>query len=401
MEKLDSIDAAIADIRSGKMVIVVDDEDRENEGDLLMSAAKVTPESINFMAMHGRGLICAPIDEDLGARLQLIPMVSNNVARLGTNFTVSVDLKLGTTTGISASERAKTIKALSNTKARADDFLRPGHVFPLLAKKGGVLARAGHTEAAADLCGLAGLPRVGAICEIMMPNGEMARLPQLVRFAAKYRLKIVSIKDLIKYRAHRECTVEKIASAKLPTAFGDFKLVAFKTLYYEQAYVALVKGDVSKGGPVLTRVHSECLTGEAFHSLRCDCGPQLNEAMRLIEKRGRGVIIYMKQEGRGIGILNKIKAYSLQDKGYDTVDANLKLGFKADLRHYEVASWILKKLGVKSVELLTNNPGKIEEIADGGIKIVKRLPLEIKPNFIDRQYLKTKKKRLGHLLKHV
>lgn len=401
MSKFDSIDSAIAAIKAGKIIIVVDDEDRENEGDLVMAAAKATPAAVNFMVTHGRGLVCAPIDESIGLKLQLGPMVSDNTARLGTNFTVSVDARVGTTTGISAGERATTIKALADVTSKADDFLRPGHVFPLLAKKGGVLERAGHTEAAVDLAGLAGLPRIGTICEVMLENGEMARLPYLLKFAKKHKLKIISIKDLIRYRAHRECTVEKIASAELPTQFGDFKVEAFKTVYHEQAYLALVKGDVTKGGPVLTRVHSECLTGEAFHSLRCDCGPQLDRAMELVQKKGRGVILYMKQEGRGIGILNKIKAYSLQDKGYDTVDANLKLGFKADLRHYEVASWILKKLGVKSVELLTNNPGKIEEIADGGIKVERRLPLEIAPNSKDRQYLKTKKKRLGHLLKHV
>lgn len=395
---LSPIQDAIADIVAGKMIIVVDDEDRENEGDLIMSADKITKEAINFMAKEARGLICSPISERIAQRLHLEPMVSRNTDQKGTNFSVSIDLKYGTSTGISASDRAKTVFALTCEDSKAEDFLRPGHIFPLIAKKGGVLVRAGHTEAAVDLVKLAGLPEVGVICEISNDDGEMARLSDLKEFATKHDLKIISIEDLIKYRRQSEKLVHREIEIPFPTRFGNFQLIGYSNDIDDKEHLAIVKGNLKPGETILVRVHSECLTGDCFGSLRCDCRPQLEEGLRAIEEEGKGVFLYMRQEGRGIGLLNKLKAYALQDEGYDTVEANKMLGFKPDLRTYGIGAQILADLGLSKIKLMTNNPTKVVGLDAYGLEIVDRVAIEINPSDRNKKYLKTKKDKMGHIL---
>ena len=398
--KFNTIEEVLKDIRKGNMVVVIDDPSRENEGDLIASAAHITSEKINFMAKNGRGLICVPMEDDIAERLGLHLMSNDSQDPFKTAWAVSVDAKKGVTTGISANDRAHTIKLLSEKGSKPKNFVRPGHVFPLRSKKGGVLVRAGHTEASVDLMKLAGQPPVGVICEIMNEDGTMARTTELAKFAKKHKLKICTIEDLIKYRNEKEHLIEKMAEALLPTPFGEFRLYAYKSMIDDYQHLALVKGDITKG-EVLVRVHSQCLTGDIFHSLRCDCGDQLEEAMKKISRLGKGVILYLSQEGRGIGLFNKIKAYQLQDEGFDTVEANEKLGFVADLRDYGIGAQILADLGLKKIKLLTNNPRKIIGLKGYGLKVVSRAPLEIKPHAKNKKYLKTKKKRLGHKLKKV
>ncbi len=399
---LHTIDEALEDLQKGKVIIVVDDEERENEGDFVTAARNVSPEVVNFMATHGRGLICAAIPESRADELKLEMMVSNNTSHHDTPFTVSIDLiGHGCTTGISAGDRSKTIRALIDSQTKPEDFARPGHIFPLKAKNGGVLRRAGHTEATVDLARLAGLEPAGALVEIMNEDGSMARLPELLLIAEKFGLKIISIKDLIAYRLRKETIIERDVEVELPTAFGDFKLIAFRQTTNQQEHLALVKGTWDTEEPILVRVHSSCITGDVFGSCRCDCGPQLQQAMRQIEQAGKGVIVYMNQEGRGIGLLNKLKAYKLQEEGKDTVEANLELGFGPDERDYGVGAQILRSIGVSKIKLLTNNPKKRAGLIGYGLEIVENVPIEIKPNPFNLRYLTTKKEKLGHTLQYI
>ena len=396
--RFDSIESVLADIRRGKMVIVVDDEDRENEGDLIMAGQHVTPTAVNFMAKFGRGLICVPTSSTRLEQLGVGRMVKENRESFRTDFQVSVDAARGITTGISAADRARTIKIMADPTAVPDDLVQPGHVFPLRARPGGVLQRAGHTEAAVDLVMLAGCRPIGILCEILNDDGTMARLPQLLKFGRKHRLKICTIAALIEYRRTREKLVERVEMVKMPTDFGEFDLYLYRSRLDGQHHLALVRGDVSGKSKVLVRVHSECLTGDVFGSRRCDCGSQLHQAMRQVADAGRGVIVYMRQEGRGIGLAPKIKAYKLQEQGYDTVEANKKLGFDMDLREYGLGAQILVDLGLKTIRLLTNNPKKLVGLEGYGLEIVEQVPIRVKPNPHNARYLKTKREKMGHLL---
>ena len=394
----DPIEEAIYDLMRGKVIIVVDDEDRENEGDFIALAEKATPEVINFMISQGRGLVCLPITQERADELDLRPMVEHNTDNHGTAFTVSIDHK-DTTTGISAYERSLTIKAMMDPKATREDFRRPGHMFPLIAKKGGILRRAGHTEAAVDLARMCGSYPAAVICEIIKEDGTMARLPDLVTIAREQDLKLINIKELIHYRNDKERLVNREVSVRMPTDFGEFQAIAYTNEVDDKEHLALVKGEIDPNKPVLVRVHSECLTGDVFHSHRCDCGPQFAAALRQIEAEGSGVLLYMRQEGRGIGLLNKLKAYKLQEEGLDTVDANLKLGFPADLRDYGIGAQILKDLGVRQIKLLTNNPRKIKGLEGYGLEVVERVPIQMEENEDNTRYLHTKQAKLGHLMK--
>ena len=396
---LSSMEEAIADLQAGKFLIVVDDERRENEGDLVMAAEKVTPEAVNFMVTHARGLLCMPMQESRLDELA-IPLVDNNHtdSNMPTAFTMSVDYKNGTTTGISANDRAKTIQALIDPKCSPADFSRPGHLFPLKYHPGGVLVRAGHTEAIIDLCNISGMYPAGVVCEIMRDGGEMARLPDLEIFAEQHGLKILSIAQLIAHRRRNDNLIERVAEARLPSKYGEFKIIAYRSALDPREHIALTIGDWEKDQPVLTRIHSECLTGDVFGSLRCDCGEQIEMALKMLGKEGTGAFLYMRQEGRGIGLHNKIKAYSLQDGGLDTVEANEKLGFESDLRHYGIGAQILLDLGIKKIRLMTNNPKKVVGLSGFGLEIVERVEAEIQPNNENLAYLQTKRARMGHIL---
>ena len=393
-----SVDEAARRIRAGRMIVVVDDADRENEGDLVFAAEKATPAQVNFAVKYGRGILCAPMAAEIADQLGLKLLVSNNTSKFGTPFTESVDARRGTTTGTSAFDRARTLRELARPRAAAGDFVRPGHVFPLRAVPGGVLRRAGHTEAAPDLCRLAGLRPVAAVCEILADDGRMMRLPELRRFAARHGLGILTVRDLIAWRRRREMLVRRLLQVPLPTPEGVFQLHLYESVLEGDHHLALVRGRIPRKGPTLVRVHSQCLTGDVFGSQRCDCGPQLHAALRAIARRGAGVLLYLRQEGRGIGLANKLRAYQLQDRGYDTVTANLKLGFPADLRDYGIGAQILVELGVRQLELLTNNPRKVVGLEAYGLEIVRRVPVQVPPNRYNRRYLNTKRDKLGHLL---
>jgi 3,4-dihydroxy 2-butanone 4-phosphate synthase/GTP cyclohydrolase II len=400
--KFNTIDEAIDDIAKGKMVILVDDEDRENEGDLCIAAEKVTPEAINFMARYGRGLVCLSLSSERVEELKLPMMTAENTSTFSTAFTVSIEAKRGVTTGISAADRATTIRTAIDPKTKSEDLARPGHVFPLKARPGGVLQRAGQTEGSVDLARLSGLYPAGVICEIMNDDGTMARVPELIEFAKGHNLKVVTIKDLIRYRMRTESFVKRLVTVKMPTEYGgEFNAIAYTSDIDSNVHIALVKGEIKPEDDVLVRVHSQCLTGEVFGSRRCDCGEQLHRAMEMIKKEGKGVILYIRQEGRGIGLINKLKAYELQDKGLDTVEANLKLGFKPDLRNYGIGAQILVDLGVRNMRLMTNNPRKIVGLEGYGLKVVERVSIEANPHEKNIIYLKTKKKKLGHMLNNV
>jgi 3,4-dihydroxy 2-butanone 4-phosphate synthase/GTP cyclohydrolase II len=399
--KFNIIEEALEEFQKGGMVILVDDEDRENEGDLCIAAEKVTPEAINFMAKHGRGLICLSLSPERVEALKLPMMAKENTSSFGTAFTVSIEAKKGVTTGISVHDRAKTILTAIDPESGPEDLARPGHIFPLRAKPGGVLQRAGQTEGSVDLARLAGLYPAGVICEVMSDDGTMARVPELMKFAQKHKLKIITVKDLINYRMKTESFVHKASDVRLPTDYGDFRAIAYANDVDENVHIALVKGEIGPGDKVLVRVHSECLTGDVFGSVRCDCGEQLHHAMEMIDKEGKGVVLYMRQEGRGIGLANKLKAYELQDKGLDTVEANIKLGFKPDLRDYGIGAQILVDIGVRDMRLITNNPKKIIGLEGYGLKVVERVAIEAKPHDKNVIYLKTKKKKLGHILNNV
>jgi 3,4-dihydroxy 2-butanone 4-phosphate synthase / GTP cyclohydrolase II len=396
--RFSTVDEAIEEIRKGKIVIVVDDEDRENEGDFIAAAETATAETVNFMVTHGRGMLCAPITGERAGELQLDLMVPVNTSTHGTPFTVTVDYKRGTTTGVSAADRAATINALADPRVRAADFARPGHIFPLRAIEGGVLRRAGHTESVVDLTRLAGLQPAGVLCEILNPDGTMARLPELMELSQGFGLKIISVRSLIEYRLQREKLVQRVVEATLPTEFGDFKLYVYRSDTDQKDHIALVKGDIRADKPVFVRVHSECLTGDIFASLRCDCGDQLHAAMMKVNEAGEGVVLYMRQEGRGIGLVNKLKAYKLQDAGQDTVQANESLGFKPDLRDYGIGAQILRDIGVGKIRLLTNNPKKVVGLHAYGLEIVDRVPIEIPVNKLNEKYMRAKRDKLGHLL---
>jgi 3,4-dihydroxy 2-butanone 4-phosphate synthase / GTP cyclohydrolase II len=393
-----SIEEAIQDIREGRMLIVVDDEDRENEGDFIMAAEKVTPDAINFMTKYGRGMVCLPTTSLRLEDLNLSMMVDKNTAKMGTPFTVTVDAVRGTTTGISAFDRATTIKVFIDPTTKPSDLARPGHIFPLAARPGGVLERAGHTEAVVDLARLAGLYPAGVLCEIMSEDGTMARLPELLTIAEEFGLRIATIADLIKYRRRTEKLVRRVAESQLPTRFGDFHLYAYETPMEDRPYVALVRGNVDDGKPTLVRIHSSCVTGDAFHSLRCDCGDQLERAMSMISEEGRGVLLYIFQEGRGIGLLNKLRAYELQDGGCDTVEANERLGYPADLRDYGIGAQVLIDLGVRKIRYMTNSPSKLAGLEGYDLEIVERVPLVVEPTTASLRYLQTKRDKMGHMI---
>ncbi|MCT1532903.1 MULTISPECIES: bifunctional 3,4-dihydroxy-2-butanone-4-phosphate synthase/GTP cyclohydrolase II [Sphingobacterium] len=400
--QLNTIEEAIEDIKAGKVIIVVDDEDRENEGDFVTAARNATPEVINFMATHGRGLVCAPLTEERCKELNLGLMVNTNTAVYETNFTVSVDLQgYGCTTGISASDRSKTIKALIDPNIRPEELGRPGHIFPLIAKDGGVLRRTGHTEASVDLARLAGFEPAGVLVEILKDDGEMARLPDLIKVAERFDLKIVSIEDLIEYRLKHDTLIKEEVSVEMPTEWGDFKMKAFTQKNTGEQHLALYKGEWNEDEPILVRVHSSCVTGDIFGSCRCDCGPQLHKSMEMIQKEGKGIIVYMNQEGRGIGLVNKLHAYKLQENGVDTVDANLQLGFKPDLRDYGVGAQILRYMGVTKMKLMSNNPTKRAGLIGYGLEVVDNVPIEIVPNKYNEGYLKTKRDKMGHSLNNL